>query len=286
MNCCAYWSAPFPCWEETCWQSLGCRSPLPPGSPWASPWGVNRLDDGCDRAQRRWKAPLFFRERTNKFNQPAKRVFCCPGREGVPGSAQNPWAHGGRSEARGHSCKTEAICLTLTQYHGRHTWEFGTTSNTDVMLKFWLSVSLEHSTFTSQEAGREQLSPYPGLPHCQQHSDQYSSSGPKPLHPPEPLIWPSKLAHLPWSQGCLLSPATDQPALVCLWAGRPTHWEKDTGDLDPTAAKLQELTYPVWLSPGCGSCCLPKRNFELHLIPGRRWTVASQSHPRGLLERY
>ena len=151
----------------------------------------------------------------------------------------------------------------------------------------WMSVSLEHSTLTSQKVWREWL-PCPGPPRHQQCSDHHPSSGPTSLHSLEFLTHSGKLVHLLQSQGCILLPSavTSQSTLVFLWRGIPTHWEKDTVDLDRPARMLQKLTYPVWWRLGCGPCCLSQRNFQLHSTPVHGWPVASQSHPRGLLERH
>ena len=131
-----------------------------------------------------------------------------------------------------------------------------------------MSVSLKHSALTSQKTWRERLPCHPRpLPH-QQCSDHHPFSGPKSLHSPESLTHSGKLVHLLRSQGFILLPlaVTNQPALVCLWMARCTHWEKDTADLDSTATRLQKLTYPVWWSPGCGPCCLSQGTFKLHLL--------------------
>ena len=63
-------------------------------------------------------APLFFRERINKSNQPTNRVPCCLGRKGAPRFGQKPCTHCGGPEARGHSCQTEAISSTTESTPG------------------------------------------------------------------------------------------------------------------------------------------------------------------------
>ena len=150
-----------------------------------------------------------------------------------------------------------------------------------------MSVSLEHSAFASQKVWREWLLPHPGPLRHQQCSDHHPSSGPKPLHSPGSLTCSGKLVHRPWPQGHILLPpaVSNQPALVCRWVGRPTHWDKDTAALDSPATRLQKLTYPVWWSPGCGSCCLSQGASRLRPAPVRACPAASQSQPRGLLER-
>ena len=103
------WSADYLCPQEACEPH-----PVEP---------INS-DDGCDHAQGRWNLPLFFRQRTDKSNQPAKRVSCCLSRKGAPSFSQKSHTHHGGHEAKGHSCQRSNI-----QCHRRHAWEFETTPN-------------------------------------------------------------------------------------------------------------------------------------------------------------
>ena len=69
-------------------------------------------DDGYDCALGRRSVPLFFRERTDKSNQPAKSILCCPGRKGAPRFGHKPHTLNGGHEAKGHCCQIEAISST------------------------------------------------------------------------------------------------------------------------------------------------------------------------------